>query len=107
MNGSYSILKMILVLLSVVCVWFSPAPFTPAVFLSFFLLCIAGIFGASGSFVTAVLILGFNSLAIALSPIEILDGSLKWTLIAVSCYLVGFGGLVMGLRKKGITNDVT
>ena len=90
-----------------VCVWFSPAPFTPAVFLAFVLLPIAGTFGVSGSFVTAVSILGFSSLAIALSPIEILDGSLKWTLIAVSCYLIGFGGLIMGLRRRGIANDAT
>ena len=106
MNQAYVVLKVVLVLLSVICVWFSPAPFTPAVFLSFFLLLIAGVLGSTGSVFIAIVLLGFNSLAIALSPIEILGGSLKWALVAVSCYLVGFAGLALGIRNKWIRNGV-
>ncbi len=94
---SMKIVNSLLIVLSILCVLLSAAPFTPAVFLSIFLMCIAGVYGFYQKTNIALLLLCFSTLAIIASPWDISVINIGYILVP---YFIGFGGTLLGLNKK-------
>ncbi len=89
----------------------SLAPFTPAIFLSFFMLLIAGIYGINGYLKTAVLLLLINTLAVIGSPIIDIANT-TFLILVLLVFPVSFGSVIFGVNKsnekynKAIKKDV-
>jgi len=104
------IVNTLLVILSIVCVFLSAAPFTSAIFLSILLMCVAGIYGFYHKTNIALFLLCFSTLAIIASPWDIAVINVGYILIP---YFIGFGGTILGLKKykvseliSSINNDI-
>ena len=92
--------KGILLFISIICVFGSPAVFTPAVFLSFAFMPIAGVTAYYGHFYFAIMMLCLSSIAISLSPItDILLNSISNALVALVLVILGYSGLMLGIYK--------
>ena len=92
--------KGLLLFISIICVFGSPAAFTPAVFLSFAFMPVAGIMAGYGRFYFAIMMLCLSSIAVSLSPItDILLNSISNTLFALVSVILGYGGLALGIYK--------
>jgi len=91
-----------LIVISAICVFLSAAPFTPAVFMSLCLMCIAGIYGVLGWFQTSLLLLLFTSLAVVASPAMDIGTISLWIILVP--YILGFGGTIWGASKKALVS---
>ena len=86
----------------------SPAAFTPAVFLSFAFMPLAGIMAVYGRLYFAIAILCLSSIAVSLSPItDILLNNISNTLFALVPVILGYIGLMLGIYKSGRHVPVT
>jgi cadmium resistance protein CadD (predicted permease) len=87
--------KGLLLFTSIICVFGSPAAFTPAVFLSFAFMPVAGIMAIYGHFYIAIMILCLSSIAVSLSPItDILLNNISNALFALVPVILGYSGLI-------------
>lgn len=91
------IASVLLIVISAICMFLSAAPFTPALFVSLFLMCVAGIFGALGFFQISLLLF-FTTLAVVASPVMNIGTINLWPILVP--YVIGFGGMVWGVSKK-------
>ena len=92
--------KGLLLFLSIICVFGSPAAFTPAVFLSFSFMPVAGIMAVYGRFYFAIMMLCLSSIAVLLSPItDILLNNISNTLFALVPVILGYSGHMFGIYK--------
>ena len=93
--------KGLLLLISVICVFVSPAAFTPAVFLSFALMPVAGFMAIYGRTYLAIMMLCLSSIAVSLSPItDVLLNSLSNALFALVPVILGYSGLMLGIYNS-------
>jgi hypothetical protein len=93
--------KVLLLFLSILIVFVSPAAFTPAVFLSFAMLLVAGAIGAYGQVYFAMILIGLSLLAIVLSPLfEVISSHLSYALAALGIFIVGCAGVVLGMYRS-------
>jgi len=100
--------KSLLLTISVVCFIISPAAFTPAVYLSFAFMLIAGVMGYYGDIKFSISILCLSSIAIALSPITELMFESKTTIIVASTtIIIGYVGLMLGVIKLKQHGSIT
>lgn len=89
----------------------SLAPFTPAIFLSFLMLLVAGIYGVNGYLKIAILLLLINTLAVIGSPIIDITNTTSLILV-LFIFTLSFGGAIWGVNKlnekynKAIKKDV-
>jgi len=100
-----------LITISLIVMLLSLAPFTPAVFLSFFMLLVAGIYGINGFLKTAILLLLINTLSVIGSPvINIANTTLL--ILVLFIFTLSFGCVIFGVNKsnekynKAIKKDV-
>ncbi len=92
--------KGLLLFISVVCVYASPAAFTGAVFLSFALMPVAGVMAIYGHIYFAIIMLLLSSIAIMISAIsDVLFISVHNALFTLVPVILGYGGLALGLYK--------
>ena len=92
--------KGLLLILSMICVVGSSGVFTPAVFLSFAFMPVAGVMAAYGHFYFAIIMLCLSSVAISVSPIrDILFISVNNALFALVPVILGYGGLMLGIYQ--------
>ena len=82
----------------------SLAPFTPAVFLSFFMLLVAGVYGINGFLKTAILLLLINTLAVIGSPSIDIANITSLTLV-LFVFPLSFGGVFFGVQKLNAKNN--
>lgn len=95
-----NIVKGLLVLISLFCVYSSPAAFTPIVFLSIALMPVAGLLGASGRIYIALVILGLSTIAISVSPIsDTFFFNMNFILYLLVPTSLGIGGIAFGVRR--------
>ena len=100
--------KGLLLFISIICVFGSPAAFTPAVFLSFAFMPLAGIMAVYGRLYFAIAMLCLSSIAVSLSPItDILLNNISNTLFALVPVILGYIGLMLGIYKSGRHVPVT
>lgn len=92
--------KGLLLLISIICVFVSPAAFTPAVFLSFAFMPVAGVMAIYGHFYFAIMMLCLSSITVSLSPItDVLLNSISNALYALVPVILGYSGLMLGIYK--------
>jgi hypothetical protein len=100
--------KGLLLSISFLCLFVSPAAFTPAVFLSFALMPVAGAMAFYGHINFSILILCSTSIAIVLSPItEIIFESMINALMALTPVILGYGGVMLGVQKLQRHDSIT
>jgi len=87
------------VALSILAMLLSFAPFTPAVFLSFFLLLVAGIYGVNGYLKSAILLLLINTLAVIGSP-AIDVANITSLILVILVFTLSFGCVIFGVNKS-------
>ncbi len=95
-------LSFILTLLSVFCIMGSPAAFTPAVGLAFFLMAICGPIAYFGHLRVAVLNLGLTSVAVGISPVTDMSQfghSISLAVLYAVPFIFGYGGVLHGVSK--------
>lgn len=86
------------IVLSIICMFLSVAPFTPAIGMSFLLLLFTGFIGYKGFLQSSIVLLLINTLAVIGSPS--VDISHTNTLVFIPIiFLISFGGLLVGVRK--------
>ena len=99
------------VALSFLAMFLSLAPFTPAIFLSFLMLLVAGIYGVNGYLKSAILLLLINTLAVICSPV-IDVANIILLILVFFVFTLSFGCVIFGVNKsnekynKAIKNDV-
>ena len=76
----------------------SLAPFTPAVFFSFFMLLAAGVYGINGYLKTAILLLLINTLAVIGSPVIDVANTTSLILVLI-VFPISFGSVIFGVNK--------
>lgn len=90
----------LLLFISILCTFASPAAFTPAVFLSLGLMPVAGVMGAYGHIYFALIMLCLSSVAVSISPIsEDLFAGVEYGLITLLPMIIGFGGAALGVYR--------
>lgn len=93
----------IAIIVSIVSLFLSAAPFTPAIGVSFLMLLLAGFLGFKGYVQSGFTLLFINTLALIISPG--VDASNLTSFIAVfALLLVAFGGVFVGVRKAAMNN---
>ena len=85
-------------MLSLVSMLLSFAPFTPAVFLSFLLLLVGGIYGINSYLKTAIFLLLINTLSVIGSPI-IDIANITFLILVLLVFPISFGGVIFGISK--------
>ena len=92
------------IILSLICMLFAAAPFTPAIGVSFLMLLFASFIGYKGFLQSSIVLLLINTLAVIGSPgMDISDTN---TLIFVLIlFPVSFGGVLIGVRKLTFKNS--
>ena len=94
--------KRFLLFVSVLCIFTSPAAFTPSVFLSFALLLVAAVLGAYGQIYFALTLVVLSLVAIMISPIfDILITGIDYAMIALVPLITACGGIVWGMYRSG------
>lgn len=97
-----TILNIGLILLSMVCVFTSPAVFTASFFLALVLIASSGIVAIYGNLQIAIIMLFLNIIAVNLSPFKIMEvfgGSLFLFSFFILPFVIGFGGTMIGVKK--------
>jgi len=97
--------------LSFIAMLLSLAPFTPAIFFSFLMLLVAGVYGINGYLKTAILLLLINTLAVIGSPVIDIANT-TFLILVLLAFPVSFGSVIWGVSKsnekynKAIKKDV-
>ncbi len=92
--------KGLLLFISIICVYASPAAFTGAVFLSLAFMLVAGAMAVYGHIYFAIMMLCLSSIAVSLSPItDVLLNSISNALFALVPVILGYGGLMLGIYR--------